>query len=151
MSKLSLSALAAAVALTFAGAAAAKDQTAAQPMTDTTATQTTAPTETQGQTDSTLPKNHGQAVSGVAQSDDLTTDNRGEAVSTMAHSNRDFKKLDADSDGFLSATELNSDPDLTNSFNDWDDDADTKLSQSEYDAYISSTVTDASEPEEEAE
>src|SRR5690348_12105380 len=122
MNKLSISALAAAVALTFAGAAAAKDQTAAQaaarPMTETTAA---------------TPANHGQAVSSVARSDDLTTDTRGEAVSTMAHSNRDFKKLDTDSDGFLSQSELNSDPDLTNQFNDWDDDADTKLSQSEYD------------------
>jgi hypothetical protein len=67
----------------------------------------------------------------------------------MAHSNRDFKKLDADSDGFLSQSELNSDPDLTNQFNDWDDDADTKLSQSEYDSYISSTVTDTEEEPEE--
>ena len=138
MTKLSISALAAAIALTFAGTAAAGDKANAnanKPMTETTAP---------------VDANHGQAVSSVARSDDLTTETRGEAVSTMAHSNRDFKKLDADSDGFLSQSELNSDPDLTSAFNDWDDDADTKLSQSEYDSYISSTVTDIEEePEDE--
>ena len=144
MSKLSISALAAAVALTFGGVATAGDKTAAQPMNEPTATQAAPVTE--------LPKNHGQAVSGVARSDDLTTDTRGEAVSTMAHSNRDFKALDSDADGFLSAQELNANPDLTTQFNDWDDDADTKLSQSEYDAYVASTVTaDTDEPEEDAE
>lgn len=139
MTKLSISALAAAIALTFAGTAAAGDKANAnanKPMTETTA-----PADA----------NHGQAVSSVARSDDLTTDTRGEAVSTMAHSNRDFKKLDADSDGFLSSSELASDPDLTTAFNDWDDDADTKLSQAEYDSYIASTVTDVEEPEEEDE
>ena len=83
MTKLSISALAAAIALTFAGTAAAGDKANAnanKPMTETTAP---------------VDANHGQAVSSVAQSDDLTTDTRGEAVSTMAHSNRDFKKLDA--------------------------------------------------------
>ena len=140
MTKLSISALAAAIALTFAGTAAAGDKANAnanKPMTETTAP-----------ADATT---HGEAVSSVARSDELTTDTRGEAVSTMAHSNRDFKKLDADSDGFLSSTELASDPDLTTAFNDWDDDADTKLSQTEYDSYIASTVTNVEEPEEEDE
>src|SRR5687768_4111281 len=129
MKKLTLTAIAAALALSC-GAVAAGDK-ADKPMADK--------------------QTHGQAVSGVAQSDTLTTETRGEAVSTMAHSDRDFKKLDADSDGFLSSAELNADPDLTTQFNDWDDDADTKLSQSEYDAYIASTVTDADDAEEEAE
>ena len=147
MTKLSISALAAAIAFSFAGAAAAGDKANAnanananKPMTETTA-----PVDTM----ETAKPNHGQAVSSVARSDELTTDTRGEAVSTMAHSNRDFKKLDADSDGFLSTSELNSDPDLSTAFNDWDDDADTKLSQSEYDSYIASTVTDVEEPDDE--
>src|SRR5687768_8704852 len=85
MTKLSISALAAAIAFAFAGTAAAGDKANAnanananKPMTETTApVDTTAP--------ETAAPNHGQAVSSVAQSDDLTTDTRGEAVSTMAH------------------------------------------------------------------
>ena len=141
MNKLNLSALAAALVLASTAYAGEGNKPIAPPAARTTEIPgaTTAPT--------TPPANHGQAVSQVAQA---TRD--GQAVSTMAHSVRDFKRLDIDKDGFVTQTDVQTDAALTAQFNQWDDDKDTKLSQSEFDAYIASSVLpDEDDDAEEAE
>jgi len=95
----------------------------------------TMPTDSTAPMTETMPANHGQSVSQTAQA---TRD--GQAVSTMAHSVRDFKRLDLDKDGFVTQTDVQTDAELTTQFSAFDDDKDTKLSQSEFDAYIASTV-----------
>ena len=140
MNKLNLSLLAAAIAFSTSAFAGEGNKPATAGQTPATDIPTAAPVEDK-------PMTHGQTVSQTAQ-----TTQSGEAVSTVAHSVRDFKKLDMDKDGFLAQTDVSTDAELTAQFNDWDDDKDLKLSQAEYDAYIASTVTpEDEEPEEEAE
>jgi hypothetical protein len=150
MNKLNLSLLATALALSTSAFAGEGNKPATTGQAPTTAgapatvpatdLPTAAPVEDK-------PMTHGQTVSQTAQ-----TTQSGEAVSTVAHSVRDFKKLDMDKDGFITQTDISTDTELTAQFNDWDDDKDLKLSQSEYDAYIASTVApEEDEPEEEAE
>lgn len=134
MTKIKLSALAAALVLASTAYAGEGNKPVAS---GTTPTGSTAPMM------DTMPANHGQSVSQTAQA---TRD--GEAVSTMAQSVRDFKRLDVDKDGFVTQLDVQTDTALTTQFNNWDDDKDTKLSQAEFDAYIASSVNpDASDDE----
>ena len=140
MNKLNLSLLAAAIAFSTTAFAGEGNKPATAGQTPATDIPTAAPIEDK-------PMTHGQTVSQTAQ-----TTQSGEAVSTVAHSVRDFKKLDMDKDGFVTQTDVSADTELTAQFNDWDDDKDLKLSQAEFDAYIASTVTaEDDDPEEEAE
>jgi hypothetical protein len=59
----------------------------------------------------------------------------GQSVSQVAQGQRDYRRLDADGDGYLSASELQSDPRLSGQLSQYDSDGDGRISRSEWDAY----------------
>ena len=84
---------------------------------------------------------HGDSVRATAHRDDLAKP-RGASVRQVAHTQRDFRRLDANRDGALRIGEVTSGSDLALRFSRFDTNVDGRLSRREYDAYIIAGLDD---------